>query len=115
MNERLKITCIKSIKGYEGYFVKGSIYKYEEEDELFYIDGDDGSTFEFEKVDFYEYFGESIKNDNTKKAVNIVRELENVINDNPTFVITVDKVGTNLLVNAILDKIEELGFEIVKK
>lgn len=47
--------------------------------------------------------------------MNLVKELEQVINDNPTFVITVDKFGTNLLVNAILDKIEELGLEIINK
>jgi len=47
--------------------------------------------------------------------MNLVKQLEQVINENPTFVITVDKLGTNLLVNAILDKIEELGFDIVDK
>lgn len=46
--------------------------------------------------------------------MNLVKELEVVLKQ-PTFMGSRDKVGVNLAVNAILDKIEELGFDIVEK
>jgi len=45
--------------------------------------------------------------------MNIVKELEQILQQ-PHFMGN-DKVGCNLAVNAILDKIEELGFDIVEK
>jgi hypothetical protein len=46
--------------------------------------------------------------------MNIVKELENVLNQ-PHFMGIIGQPGVNLAVNAILDKIEELGFEIIEK
>ena len=46
--------------------------------------------------------------------MNLVKELENVLKI-PTFMGTSDRLGVNLAVNAILDKIEELEFNIVEK
>lgn len=46
--------------------------------------------------------------------MNIVKELENVLNQ-PNFMGIIGKPGINLAVNAILDKIDELGLEIVDK
>ena len=45
--------------------------------------------------------------------MNIVKELEQILQQ-PNFIGN-DKTGCNLAVNAILDRIEELGFEIIKK
>lgn len=46
--------------------------------------------------------------------MNLVKEMEDILK-RPTFMGEGDKVGVNLAVNAILDRIDELGFEIVKK
>jgi len=46
--------------------------------------------------------------------MNFIKELEIVLKQ-PNFMGETDKVGVNLAVNAILDKIEELGFDIVEK
>lgn len=46
--------------------------------------------------------------------MNIVKELESVLKQS-TFMGDRDKVGVNLAVNAILDRIDELGFDIVDK
>jgi hypothetical protein len=48
------------------------------------------------------------------RILNIVKELEEVLKQ-PTFMGGVDKIGINLAVNAILDKIDEFGFDIVEK
>jgi hypothetical protein len=45
--------------------------------------------------------------------MNIVKELEQILQQ-PNFMGN-DKLGCNLAVNQILDKIEELGLEIVEK
>ena len=45
--------------------------------------------------------------------MNLVHELEKVLYQ-PNFMGMSDKTGVNLAVNQILDKIEELGFEIVE-
>ena len=44
----------------------------------------------------------------------LVKELETILKQ-PNFMGESDKVGVNLAVNAILDRIDELGFDIVKK
>ena len=46
--------------------------------------------------------------------MNLVKELEDVLK-NPMFMGYSDKTGINLAVNAILDKIDELGLDIVDK
>lgn len=46
--------------------------------------------------------------------MSLVKELEQVLNL-PTFMGDRSKTSINLAVNAILDKIEELGFDIVEK
>lgn len=46
--------------------------------------------------------------------MNFIKELENVLKQ-PNFMGQSDKLGVNLAVNQILDKIEELGFTIVEK
>jgi len=46
--------------------------------------------------------------------MNLVKELETVLKQ-PNFMGTSDKTGVNLAVNAILEKIDELGFDIVEK
>ncbi len=46
--------------------------------------------------------------------MNLVKELEQVLK-RTTFMGEGDTTGVNLAVNAILDRIEELGLDIVKK
>lgn len=46
--------------------------------------------------------------------MNLIKELEDVLKL-PHFMGMIGKPGINLAVNAILDKIDELGFEIVEK
>jgi len=46
--------------------------------------------------------------------MNLIKELEDVLKQ-PTFMGEGDKCGVNLAVNAILDKIDQLGFDIVEK
>ena len=46
--------------------------------------------------------------------MNLVKELETILKQ-PNFMGESDKTGVNLAVNAILDKIDELGFDIVEK
>lgn len=46
--------------------------------------------------------------------MNLVKELENVLNQ-PHFMGMIGNPGVNLAVNAILDKIEELGFDILER
>jgi hypothetical protein len=45
--------------------------------------------------------------------MNIIKEFEQILQQ-PNFMGN-DKVGCNLAINAILDKIDELGLEIVEK
>lgn len=46
--------------------------------------------------------------------MNLVKELEDILK-RPNFMGERDKVGVNLAVNAILDRIDELGLDIVDK
>lgn len=46
--------------------------------------------------------------------MNLVKELETILKQ-VNFMGEKDKTGVNLAVNAILDRIDELGFEIVEK
>jgi hypothetical protein len=48
------------------------------------------------------------------KNINMVKELEQILQQF-NFMGTRDKTGVNLAVNQILNRIEELGFEIVEK
>jgi hypothetical protein len=47
-------------------------------------------------------------------GMNLIKELEDVLNQ-PHFMGIMGKTGINLAVNAILDKIDNLGLEIVEK
>jgi hypothetical protein len=48
------------------------------------------------------------------KNINIVKELEQVLY-HPTYMGMSDKVGVNLAVNAIINRIDELGWDITEK
>ena len=46
--------------------------------------------------------------------MNMIKKLEDVLKQS-NFMGISDKVGVNLAVNAILDRINELGFDIIEK
>ena len=46
--------------------------------------------------------------------MNLVKELEDILKQ-PTFMGELDKIGVNLAVNAILDRIDKLGFDVVER